>query len=99
MRMKNDHEVADDFEEHFAENAGRNLDPAILNSVGDAYRQWPSMVESHPFTDPELNSFFADAVPGALARLTSFGCRFQHLPTYPLPQTSTCTASVIVGRY
>jgi len=94
MRMKNDHEVADDFEEHFAENAGRNLDPAILNAVVDAYEQWPSIVKAHPFTDPELISFFADAVPGALAWLKQFGCRFEPLPIYLLTQNTTRIASV-----
>lgn len=94
MRMKNDHEVADDFEEHFAENAGKNLDPVILNSVVDAYEHWPAIVKAHPFPDPELISFFAGAAPDALAWLKTFGCRFEPMPIYLLTQNTTRIASV-----
>ena len=34
LRMKNDAEVSDDFEERFAQNAGVNLDPNVLDAVG-----------------------------------------------------------------
>lgn len=94
MRMKNDHEVADDFEEHFANNAGANLDPTILGSTVGAYDSWPSIVRSHAFPDPELISFFADHVPPALAWLKGFGCRFEPLPIYLLTQNTTRIASV-----
>ena len=34
LRMKNDAEISDDFEERFAQNAGVNLDPNVLDAVG-----------------------------------------------------------------
>lgn len=94
MRMKNDHEVADDFEEHFAQNAGVNLDPIILKSAADDYEQWPSIVKSHSFPDPELISFFASEAPSALGWLKQFGCRFEPMPIYLLTQNTTRIASV-----
>ncbi|MDT3678888.1 MAG: FAD-dependent oxidoreductase [Burkholderiaceae bacterium] len=94
MRMKNEHEVADDFEEHFAENAGKNLDPIIVNGAVDDYGQWPSIVKAHQFIDPELIGFFADSAPGALAWLRRFGCRFEPMPIYLLTQNTTRIASV-----
>src|SRR5690242_18444357 len=47
LRMKNDSEIADDFEEHFAANAGINLDPNVLAAVGRPYEDWPPYVKSH----------------------------------------------------
>lgn len=94
MRMKNDHEVADDFEDHFANNAGSNLDPIILGAAAGAYDSWPAIVRSHSFPDPELISFFADHVPPALAWLKGFGCRFEPLPIYLLTQNTSRIASV-----
>lgn len=94
MRMKSDTEVSDDFEEHFAENPGTNFDPAILNSINEGYEQWPSIAKAHPFPDPELISFFADAAPEALGWLKGFGCRFEPMPIYLLTQNTTRIASV-----
>src|SRR5580704_12508769 len=44
VRMKNDSEIADDFEETFAANAGVNLDPSVLAAAGEAYENWPDYV-------------------------------------------------------
>jgi tricarballylate dehydrogenase len=44
LRMKNDSEVSDDFEERFAQNAGVNLDPNVLDAVSGAYAHWPAWV-------------------------------------------------------
>jgi tricarballylate dehydrogenase len=94
MRMKNDHEVSDDFEEHFARNAGQSLDPVILNAAVDAYEHWPPYVKAHGFPDPELISFFASNAPAALGWLKGFGCRFEPMPIYLLTQNTTRIASV-----
>lgn len=94
MRMKNDAEVSDDFESHFAENAGGNPDPVILNEAVSEYSNWPSIVKAHGFPDPELISFFAAEAPAALGWLKQFGCRFQPMPIYLLTQNTTRIASV-----
>lgn len=94
MRMKNDSEVSDDFESHFAENAGANPDPMILSEAVSEYSHWPSIVKAHGFPDPELISFFAAEAPSALAWLKQFGCRFEPMPIYLLTQNTTRIASV-----
>ena len=54
LRMKNDAEVSDDFEEHFARNAGVNLDPNVLDEVAGEYAHWPPYVKSHPLPETRL---------------------------------------------
>ena len=42
MRMKNDSEVADDFEEAFARNSGWNLDPNLIAEAAGPSSHWPA---------------------------------------------------------
>lgn len=93
MRMKNDTEVADDFEEHFANNPGFNLDPNVLDAVGGGYSQWPSYVKAHPFPDPELISAFASGVPSTIGWLKRFGLKFEPQAIYLLTQNTTRIAA------
>src|SRR2546422_6221414 len=93
MRMKNDAEVSDDFEEHFANNAGWNIDPSVLGSVGDDAAHWPSYVKSHPLPDPDLISTFADSVPPTISWLKSLGLKFEPQPIYLLTQNTTRIAA------
>ena len=93
LRMKNDAEVSDDFEEHFARNAGVNLDPNVLDAVAGEYAHWPSFVKAHPLPDPELIAHFARSVPPTIAWLKSFGLRFGPQPIYLLTQSTTRIAA------
>jgi tricarballylate dehydrogenase len=93
LRMKNDSEVSDDFEEHFAHNAGVNLDPNVLDAVAGEYAHWPSYVKAHPLPDPELIAHFAAGVPPTIAWLKSFGLRFAPQPIYLLTQSTTRIAA------
>src|SRR5688572_33072243 len=54
MRMKNDAEVSDDFEEHFANNAGWNIDPTVLSAHGDDTAHRPSYAKAHSLPDPDV---------------------------------------------
>ena len=67
--MKNDTEISDDFEERFAQNAGVNLDPHVLDAVAGEYAHWPTYVKAHPLPDPELIAHFAASVPPTIAWL------------------------------
>ncbi len=87
-RMKNDHEVADDFEEAFARNAGWNLDPNLVAEVSGPSAHWPGWVRSHPLPDPELIARFADQVPPTIGWLKEFGLRFEPQPIYLLTQNT-----------
>lgn len=93
MRMKNDEEISDDFEDHFAHNAGFNLDPNVLAAAGDSYSQWPSYVKSHPFPDPEVISAFAGGVASTIGWLKRFGLKFEPQPIYLLTQNTTRIAA------
>ncbi len=93
LRMKNDSEIADDFEEHFAANPGFNLDPNVAIAAGSEYEHWPAYVKAHPFPDPELVSAFAAGVPETIAWLKGFGLRFGPQPIYLLTQNTTRIAA------
>ncbi len=93
LRMKNDSEVSDDFEEHFARNAGFNLDPNVLSAVAGGYDHWPQYVKAHPFPDPELISTFAQSVAPTIAWLKGFGLKFGPQPIYLLTQSTSRIAA------
>ena len=93
LRMKNDSEVSDDFEERFAHNAGVNLDPNVLDAVAGEYAHWPPYVKAHPLPDPELIGHFAASVPPTIAWLKGFGLRFGPQPIYLLTQSTTRIAA------
>jgi tricarballylate dehydrogenase len=93
VRMKNDTEISDDFEEQFAMNAGANLDPNVLDAVGGAYEHWPAYVKAHGLPDPEVISRFAESVAPTVAWLKGFGLRFEPQPIYHLTQHTTRIAS------
>ncbi|WP_050470209.1 FAD-dependent tricarballylate dehydrogenase TcuA [Herbaspirillum chlorophenolicum] len=82
FRMKNEHEVSDDFEERLIANAGYNLDPHIIGEVGADYENWPSYVRAHGMTDPELVSTLAQQAGPTVQWLKTFGIRFSNMPTY-----------------
>jgi tricarballylate dehydrogenase len=91
MRMKSEHEVADDFETHLAENSGHYLDPSLVREAGNAYENWPSIVKTLGFTDPELIGSFAERAGPTLQWLKSFGLKFDFLPNYFI---TTCTTRI-----
>lgn len=89
LRMNNDGEVADDFEEQLASNAGLNIDPNVLATLARPYDEWPANVKAHPLPDPEVISRFAERAPPTLAWLKSFGLKFSRQPTYLLTQNTS----------
>src|SRR5256885_4093562 len=81
LRMKSEAEVSDDFEAHFMANAGHHLDPLLVRETARDYRDWPPIVKTLGFTDPELIASFAAGAGPTLAWLKTFGVRFDFLPT------------------
>lgn len=94
LRMKSESEVSDDFEAHFMANAGHHLDPALVRETARSYGDWPAIVKTLGFTDPELIAGFAAAAGPTLAWLKSFGIRFDFLPTYFITSSSPRMAPV-----
>jgi len=93
LRMKNDAEVSDDFEQKFAHNAGANLDPNVLDAVAGEYAHWPAYVKAHALPDPELIAHFAASVPPTIAWLKSFGLKFGPQAIYLLTQSTSRIAA------
>ncbi len=81
LRMKSETEVTDDFEAHFAENGGGYLDPELIKHTTGAYEQWPAIVKTLSFADPELIAAFANACGPTVQWLKTFGVKFDFLPT------------------
>lgn len=88
MRMKSMDEVADDFEEHFSRNAGGHLDPSLIQETTRPRDEWSSIVKSLGFADPDVVGCFADAAGPTVNWLSSFGLKFDFLPS---PFLTTCT--------
>ncbi len=89
MRMKNEDEVSDDFEEHFMANTGKYLDPDLINGAARPYAEWPSILKALSFTDPEMVSTLSSQAGATLRWLKSFGISFSVMPTYLITQSTT----------
>ncbi|MBM3344776.1 MAG: FAD-dependent oxidoreductase [Betaproteobacteria bacterium] len=81
LRMKSETEVTDDFETHLAENGGGYLDPELIKHTTEPYAQWPAIVKTLSFADPELIAAFANACGPTVQWLKTFGVKFDFLPT------------------
>jgi len=82
LRMKSETEVTDDFEDHFARNAGHYLDPQLIRETGRDFENWPAIVKALGFTDPDVIATFASSVGATVQWLKSFSVKFDFLPTY-----------------
>ena len=89
MRMKNEAEVSDDFEDHFMQNSGCHLDPQLIAATAADYESWPSIVKALSFSDPELVGTLAAEAGPTLAWLKTFGIRFSDMASYLITQSTT----------
>lgn len=89
MRMKNENEVADDFEEHFMANNAANLDPSLVAETARPYAQWSSIVKAMAFTDPEIIATLAAEAGPTLQWLKQYGLKFSDMASYLITQSTT----------
>ncbi|QGY01841.1 FAD-dependent oxidoreductase [Methylobacterium mesophilicum SR1.6/6] len=89
MRMKNENEVSDDFEEHFMQNAGSHLDPSLVAETGRPYPEWSPIVKALSFTDPEIVSTLATEAGPTLAWLREAGVTFSDMASYLITSSTT----------
>lgn len=82
LRMKDENQVSDDFEELLVGNAGHHIDPNVIRHAAAAYEDWPPYVKAHGMPDPELISTLAGEAGSTIQWLKTFGIRFDALPTY-----------------
>ena len=97
-RMQSREAVSEDFEEQLANNSGGYPDPEIVQETLRPYDEWPPLLKSLAFTDPELISTIAREAPIALQWLESFGVTFDFLPNYFINESTTRMAPVGGGR-
>jgi tricarballylate dehydrogenase len=81
FRMKSIDETSEDFEDHFAVNAGGYLDPAMVDKTAEPQENWPPSLRAMSFVDPHVVATFAAEAPGTLNWLTGYGVRFERLET------------------
>ncbi len=91
MRMKSENEVADDLEDHFAENAGDHLDPQLVSEAATGWDSASAIVKVMNFTDPDLIVTLSEQAGPTLQWLKSFGVRFSFQPGYFI---TTCTSRI-----
>ena len=94
MRMKSEDEVADDFEAHFAANAGHHLDPALVQEMAGDFDSRSAIAKVLPLTDPDVIAVFAESAGPTLQWLKSYGVRFDFLPSYLITTSTTRLAPV-----
>jgi tricarballylate dehydrogenase len=87
LRMKSVDEVSDDFEEHFAANAGGYLDPLMMADAAKEPQSWPPLLKALSFVDPNVVSTLASEAPGTLAWLGGHGVQFFPLEV-PFPTSA-----------
>ena len=96
LRMKSVSEVADDFDDRLAENAGHHLDPQLVSETLADEDDWPPVVRTLNFTSPALISTFSEQAGPTLEWLEGFGIRFESLAT-PFITTSTSRLMPVGG--
>lgn len=89
FRMKSESEVTDDFQSGLEAHAGGYLDPELVKGVLRAPDQWPPLLRSLSFVDPELIAEFARQTPETVGWLRRFGVRFEFLPTQFITQSTS----------
>lgn len=98
LRLRSDDAVADDFESHFARNAGHHLDPEIVAETAGDFASRSPIARTLGFTDPDLVARFATEAASVVPWLRSFGVRFDFLPMYFITTSTTRLGTVGGGR-
>ncbi len=89
LRMASETEVAPDFEEHFARQAGYHLVPEMVAETAADYVNWPAVIKTMAAADPEVISTFAADAPAAVAWLKEHGIRFGEASFFGLTKRSS----------
>ena len=75
LRMKSMELVSEDFEDHFAANAGGYLDPTVVAETSRDPRSWSAAARAASFVDPNVVAALADNAPATLAWISAFGVK------------------------
>jgi tricarballylate dehydrogenase len=80
LRLKNEDELFDDFETLLAEVGSANPDPVLVHETSRPSEEWPPIVRTMAFTDPEFISTFARQAIPTIKWLKTHGVKF--IPAY-----------------
>ena len=97
-RMKSKDEVADDFSQRLAENAGGWLDPEVTKDWTRDRDDWPTILKAHPALGPDLIQTWGEYAGPTLRWLESQGVKFDFLPNYFITVSTTRMSPVGGGR-
>lgn len=89
LRMKSIDEVADDFVDHFADNAGGHVDPSFIHESAGDPENWSPLLRAQSMVDPELLGTLVEHAGPTLRWLEQAGVRFEFLPTAFITTTTT----------
>jgi len=89
IRMSSETEISPDFEDMFAANSGYHVDPAMAAETAADFENWPGVVKTMPFADPELVATFAEGAPPTIAWLKEQGVRFGDIGYFGLTERSS----------
>ncbi|NML47572.1 FAD-dependent tricarballylate dehydrogenase TcuA [Ramlibacter sp. G-1-2-2] len=87
IRMKSTEELSDDFEEHFAANAGGYLEPNLVSEAARDPENWPPLLKALSFVDPNVVSTLAEEATPTLHWLEGHGVQFFKLDV-PFPTSA-----------
>jgi tricarballylate dehydrogenase len=76
LRMKNENELSDDFEDALVASSVGTIDPALQKLTTSAYDKWPGILKASAFTDAELISTFSGGVLEGIGWLKRYGVKF-----------------------
>jgi tricarballylate dehydrogenase len=76
MRMPNETEISEDFEERLVNSSVGCIDPKLVQYTLKPYEKWPPMLRAYGFTDPGIIAAFAEGVPPVVQWLKEHGIKF-----------------------
>ncbi|MEL0090392.1 MAG: FAD-dependent oxidoreductase [Rhodospirillales bacterium] len=97
-RMQSKDEVADDFTQRLAENAGGWLDPEVTKDWTREQSEWPAILKAHPALGPDLIQTWGEQAGPTLRWLESQGVKFDFLPNYFITVSTTRMSPIGGGR-
>jgi len=89
LRMKSMDEVAEDFVDHLAANAGGYVDPTFIRESAADPAHWSPLMRAQSMVDPEILGVLVDNAGPTLRWLERAGVRFDFLPTSFITTTTT----------
>ena len=86
MRMPNETEISEDFEERLINGSVGCIDPKLVQYTLKPYEKWPPMLRAYGLTDPGVIAAFVEGVPPVVQWLKGYGVRFMECSPFLMTQ-------------